>query len=211
MRAPYQHSPASQVHYLSIGLFGQVSAGYCFKQRQAARGASRGRIQLNPSVCPACSATALPQSCWKLSGSCTRGRTWACPYNPPQETTSQATKRDTVKARNILQQSQPPAGLIVMKTAMERERERVTVPLNVPNVLIFSSLNKTVAPFNPLQTLLGRPAMPWLLRCIGVAFTAGQTVGPYDLVAVQLLEEAPGAKLRQFGMSCCWWNWRHTS
>lgn len=92
-----------------------------------------------------------------------------------------------------------------------RERERVTVPLNVPNVLIFSSLNKTVAPFNPLQTLLGRPAMPWLLRCIGVAFTAGQTVGPYDLVAVQLLEEAPGAKLRQFGMSCCWWNWRHTS
>lgn len=121
MRAPYQHSPASQVHYLSIGLFGQVSAGYCFKQRQAARGASRGRIQLNPSVCPACSATALPQSCWKLSGSCTRGRTWACPYNPPQETTSQATKRDTVKARNILQQSQPPAGLIVMKTAMERE------------------------------------------------------------------------------------------
>jgi len=31
--------------------------------------------------------------------------------------------------------------------------------------------------------------MPWLLRCIGVAFTAGQTVGPYDLVAVQLLEE----------------------
>ena len=46
--------------------------------------------------------------------------------------------------------------------------------------------------------------MPWLLRCIGVAFTAGQAVGPYDLVAVQLLEEAPGAKLRQFGMSCCW-------
>ena len=78
----------------------------------------------------------------------------------------------------------------------------VTVPLNVPNVFICSSLNKTVAPFNLLQTLLGRPAMPWLLRCIGVAFTAGQTVGPYDLVAVQLLEEAPGA--RQFGMSCCW-------
>ena len=208
MRAPYQHSPASQVHYLSIGLFGQVSAGYCFKQRQAARGASRGRIQLNPFVCPACSATALPQSCWKLSGSCTRGRICACPYNPPQETTSQATERDTVKARNILQQSQPPAGLIVMETAMERESHS---PVECPQCshifipkqdccTLQSTSNFAWTPRNAMA-----PTLHWCgLYCWADGGSIWLGGGP-------AVGGGTGCQVGQFGMSCCWWNWRHTS
>ena len=167
------------------------------------------------TVCPACSATALPQSCWKLSGSCTRGRTWECPY---KNNITSNKKRHSQSWQHVA--TVTATGWTHCHGDGDGETERVTVPLNVSNVVIFSFSNKnnnttvydcctlqSTSNFDALQCHGSYAALVWPLRLgrrwvhmtwwLSSCWRRHHRVPSWGSLGCPVV-------------GCCWWNWRHT-